>query len=98
LNGSRKGRHWLLVSEQKAMSIHIMHPLMIQFALLLLIVSPLLVLVAGVLTPLRGRASLAIAFLLFLLGTACVSVITAKLHERAKASDASAAQPNSERI
>ena len=52
----------------------IMHPSMIHFAILLLLFSPLFIVVGGVLTPLRGRASVAIVFMSFLLGTASVLV------------------------
>jgi positive regulator of sigma E activity len=58
-----------------------MHPSMIHFAILLLLFSPLFILVGGVLTPLRGRAYLAIVFMLFLLGTASVLVAMDKSRE-----------------
>ena len=59
----------------------IMHPSMIHFAILLLLFSPLFIVVGGVLTPLRGRASLAIVFMLLLLGTASVLVAMDKSRE-----------------
>jgi positive regulator of sigma E activity len=48
-----------------------MHPSMIHFAMLLLMTSPLFIVVGAILTPLRGRATLAIVLMLFL-GTAGV--------------------------
>lgn len=47
-----------------------MKPSMIHFAFLLALTIPFFILVGAVLTPLRGRASLVVALMLFLLGTA----------------------------
>lgn len=51
-----------------------MYPSMIHFVMLLLLTSPLFIVVGAILTPLRGRATLAAVLMLFLLGTASVLV------------------------
>ena len=58
-----------------------MHPSMTHFAMLLLLTSPLIILVGAVLTPLRGRATLAVVFMLFLLSTAGLLLAMDKSHE-----------------
>ena len=52
-----------------------MHHSIIHFAILLALISPFFIVIGGFLTPARGRASLAVVFMLLLLGTASVFFI-----------------------
>jgi hypothetical protein len=48
----------------------IMHHSIIHLAILFALISPFFIVIGGFLTPARGRASLVVALMLFLLGTA----------------------------
>jgi hypothetical protein len=47
-----------------------MHHSIIHLAILFALISPFFIVIGGFLTPARGRASLVVALMLFLLGTA----------------------------
>jgi hypothetical protein len=57
-----------------------MYPSMIHFVMLLLLTSPLFIVVGAILTPLKGRATLAAVLMLFLLGTAGVLLAMDRSH------------------
>lgn len=75
-----------------------MHPSMIHFVMLLLLTSPLFIVVGAVPTPLRGRATLAVLLMLFLLGTAGVLLAMDRSHEILRSGCLPAVQTTSPKV